>query len=59
VGFHLQGLRAATVLASETRMANIHVLFPTEIPCMYRIIKIRDLEVSWSKIWIVVVLKLL
>lgn len=55
----LQGLRTVTVVASEIQMANTCALFPEEISCIYRIIKIHDLEVSWSKIWLVIVFKLL
>lgn len=54
-----QGLSRATIFASEIQVTNIRALFPEETSYIYRIIKICDLEVSWSKIWIVIVLKLL
>lgn len=47
------------VLAFEIQITNAGALFSEGICCMYRIIKINDLEVSWSKIWIVIILNLL
>lgn len=55
----LQGPRTATVFALEIHMANTHALFPKAISYIYKIIKIRDLEVSWSKVWFAIVLELL
>lgn len=55
----LIGLRTAMVLAFENQITNASALFREGICCIYRIIKTHDLEVSWSKIWIVILLKLM